>query len=937
MDAWRAAGIVRSQVLIACVCAVAAAAEGERARVTSLERAPERALPGSRIGGGSHTFPAISADGRFVVFASASPYLIDGAEGSVFLHDRLTGSLSVVSMDSAGRAVPGSSFAQCVSSDGRFVAFTSWVETLPLSNGLRQVYVLDRTTGAVTCASAKSSGTSGNGDSGDAAISADGNVVAFTSYATNFVPRELGSLRNVYLYDRTTRTLTHVSVGPGGAAADGNSGRPCLSADGRYLVFESAARNLVAGDSNDSADVFLFDRIAGTLTRISTTSSGAQAQAGAWQPGISGDGRTAAFCAAADSMGLTGLSVLVFAKNLRTGELAVASVPPPSPPQWVWYETGAPRLDHDGTHLVYHLFPHNLEGLSPIGVVHRDLTTGDTATVCAESFGDAREPSWAPSVSADGRSVAYVAQGSGAGADLCDAQGICVRDMPGGAASLVTKSTPSEAPNGAGFSPSLSGDGRLVAFASRASNLVADDRNCAEDVFILDRAAKRVIRASVASDGTEGNGLSESPAISLDGKCVAFVSEATNLVRGDANGARDVFVHDCLTRATTRVSVTSDGGEAHGSFFVPAVSGDGSRVVFWSDASDLVPGDTNRAADIFLHDRATGATRRVNVGPHGEEEPSGAEGRPCISANGRFVSFTSRGVVLGAPWGMSAGKFLQLFRGDTETGELTLVSVAPDGTPADEGVYLHAMTADATTFAFCTAAQNLFPPWKASGCFVRNAATGAIACATLDYDGFPAGSAGSVAISADGRFVAFGSYDAKFVAEDANGRCDVFLRDTALGYTLRVSAALDGEEGNADSAQRPDEIALSADGTCLAFPSLATNRVAAGGWRWEPQVYAATLDIPFPRGLRIRGDTNGDTKLNLADPIALLAYLFGGAPAPACLPAANASGNGRLDIADAVFLLSYLFGTGSAPPGPFPACEEFQGRQCFDACPGGAR
>ena len=199
--------------------------------------------------------------------------------------------------------------------------------------------------------------------------------------------------------------------------------------------------------------------------------------------------------------------------------------------------------------------------------------------------------------------------------------------------------------DGESSSPAISADGRFVAFVSFATNLVPGDSNGRGDVFVRDRLTQTTERVSVDSAGTEGNSGSDGPSISANGRFVVFWSDATNLVRGDTNGVADVFVRDRLTRTTERVSVDSAGNEGNGasglhSHSEYSISADGRFVAFVSSATNLVPGDTNGAADVFVHDRLTRTTERVSVDSAGNEANSSSFD-PVISADGRFVAFSS--------------------------------------------------------------------------------------------------------------------------------------------------------------------------------------------------------------------------------------------------------------------------------------------------------
>ena len=194
--------------------------------------------------------------------------------------------------------------------------------------------------------------------------------------------------------------------------------------------------------------------------------------------------------------------------------------------------------------------------------------------------------------------------------------------------------------NDASSIPTISSDGRFVAFHSFATNLVAGDTNSSSDVFVHDRQTGATTRVSVDSSGVEGNGNSFSPDISDDGRLVAFYSFATNLVTGDTNNAPDVFVHDLVSGVTERASVDSAGVEGNGRSLLPAISRDGHFVAFYSLATNLVAGDTNGSDDVFVHDRQSGATVRVSV-DSGGTQGNGSSLRPAISGDGCIVTFDS--------------------------------------------------------------------------------------------------------------------------------------------------------------------------------------------------------------------------------------------------------------------------------------------------------
>src|SRR6266567_806894 len=282
------------------------------------------------------------------------------------------------------------------------------------------------------------------------------------------------------------------------------------------------------------------------------------------------------------------------------------------------------------------------------------------------------------------------------------------------------------------FDSVISADGRFIAFDSRASNLVAGDTNGSRDVFVRDTCVGAPVgctpsttRVSVASDDTQGNGISDTPSISADGRFVAFAADASNLVEDDTNGAGDVFVRDtCVgvpagcTPSTTRVSVAGNGSEDNaGSGFPLAVSADGRFIAFSSAASNLVAGDTNGATDMFVRDTCFGApagctpsTTRVSVASDGTQG-NGASVVPTISADGRFVVFRSNASNLVVGDTNGAG---DVFVRDTCLGGPTgctpstiRVSVASDGTQANNSSITGALSADGRFVAIDSSASNL--------------------------------------------------------------------------------------------------------------------------------------------------------------------------------------------------------------------------------------
>jgi Tol biopolymer transport system component len=394
--------------------------------------------------------------------------------------------------------------------------------------------------------------------------------------------------------------------------------------------------------------------------------------------------------------------------------------------------------------------------------------------------------------------------------------------------------------------PSISGNGRYVAFTSDATNLVDGDTNGFSDVFMRDLDKGTTIRVSVAGDGTQGNKSSYWPYISANGRYISFVSEATNLVINDTNEVADVFVHDNKTGETKMASVASDNTPGNDLSFWTSISSDGRYVAFMSAATNLVPSDMNDSWDIFVHDMKTGETSRVSVTSDGKEANSQSE-YPVISEDGRYVAFASDATNLVE--GDSNG-YRDVFEYDRKTNKISRVSVASDGTQANEGTEMGAIaiSADGHYVAFASLATNLVAEdtnqnWDI---FVHDRDTGETTRVSVAGDGTQA-NAGSfgVGISAQGRYVTFGSNANNLTEGDTNNAQDVFVHDRQTGQTRLVSVASDGTEGNLASGftlvvPGGVDIAygalISSDGNRVVFMSSASNLVD-NDKNWKQDVY----------------------------------------------------------------------------------------------------
>jgi hypothetical protein len=404
-------------------------------------------------------------------------------------------------------------------------------------------------------------GQQANGGSYDAAISADGRFVAFTSAASNLVAGDTNGSDDVFVRDRVAKVTRRVSVGPTGQQANGDSLKPAISADGRFVAFDSVASNLVAGDTNGSFDVFVRDRVAKVTRRVSVGPAGQEANGGSYDAAISADGRFVAFISSAS--------------NLVAG-------------------------DTNGS---YDVFVRDR-----VAQVTRRMSVGPAGQ-------QANGGSLQPAISADGRFVAFWSWASNLVAgDTNNADDVFVRDRVAQVTRRVSVGPAGQQANDGSLHPAISADGRFVTFRSWASNLVAGDTRGRIDVFVRDRVAQVTRRVSVGQGGRQANGDSFEPAISAHGRFVTFGSFAPNLVAGDINHRPDVFVRDRRAHLTRRVSIGPAGRQANRRSLQPAISAHGRYVAFESYASNLLPGDTNGTWDVFVRDRVAQVTRRVSVG-----------------------------------------------------------------------------------------------------------------------------------------------------------------------------------------------------------------------------------------------------------------------------------------------------------------------------------
>ncbi len=408
-------------------------------------------------------------------------------------------------------------------------------------------------------------GVQANGDSDTPAINAEGNIVVFTSLATNLTATDTGGTQQVFHRDVRTGRTSMVSEGVGGTPPDGESGMPSIDNSGRFVAFESIASNLVAGESLPGImkNIYVRDVATRTTRRISTSTDNGFADGNCESPSISGDGNLVVFASMADNLVLPARGIErkkeVYARNLQSGTIrritgAPDNVTPPNG------DSSNPVISRDGQYVAFLSYASNLVTNDSNGVGDvflRDLSIGVTTLVSLDNAGR-----------------------------------------------QIHAATPSvNRPLALSASP----DGRyvFVAFVSIDNSIVPDDNNSVRDVFlrVIDTvtglATTELVSVSASGSGT-GNGYSDRPSISDDGRFVVLRSESYDLTNppGSANKA-EIFVRDRNLGVTRKVSAGLNGQDA--ALAGPSsVSANGAVIAFESAAENLVAGDVNRFQDIFI-------------------------------------------------------------------------------------------------------------------------------------------------------------------------------------------------------------------------------------------------------------------------------------------------------------------------------------------------
>ncbi len=884
---------------------------------------------------------SVSADGRFVTFVSAARLATNDTNDlqDVYIRDVQSGITILVSVGIGGASANGISGTPVINADGRYVAFVSSATNLTGkdTNNAADVFVWDRLDGQPIAISKNQDDVIGNGATSSAPrISADGQIVAFSSNATNLVAGpDTNGVSDVFVWDLhnpVAQRLTRLSNTTGGSD-------PFMSADGQRIVFTSGglvlydrtktinqrsavgngqyptrpeAGSAISADGKHIAyvkavqpnpsystvfyQVYVYHVITGedelvSRKLVSQPFTGPWGTGSSFRPVISADGSKVAFESTATDLTSTptqylASNVYVWDRNanpkIRIVSLSNPTQPYPSQPGNRSFD---PRISADG-YFVAFVSTSTYITAADTGqpaVMLRDLRPGGLTTRISTSLTSpgyspldysyspimsyARDPADTAVSHTAVAFVSYTGDLSTDG-DFNGTQDVFLRDLTAQPLSniLISRRDPTLAHGVTGMGTSfarpgsVSADGRYVVFVSDAPNLTSDNANRRQHVLVRDVQSNTTTLVDIGINGAIGNGGSHDPVISANGRFVAFVSLATNLVPNERNNANgypywyktgDVYVRDLWNGTTTLAS--SSGADSSGIMTgnsqsrSPAIGVDANgqwHVAFMSRATNLDPEhtDSNGAEDVFVRHQnssrpelvslsTTGTSGNNLLAPIGSDD-DGVIDPPVISADGRYVAFVSTASNLSTDSNLApndTNTFQDVFLRDVQTRTTTLVSVSTMGVSGNSASSSPAIAVDTNGHwhvAFVSSASNLtLDNANVRGnVFVRDQ-LGPTTLASVRMDGaFGYDSLSRVVISADGSHVAFKSSANNLSGNiDTIGTTDIFVRDLRPGGTMSlVSVGMSGAAGNSHSF-RP---VISADGRYVAFASLASNLTA---------------------------------------------------------------------------------------------------------------
>ncbi len=798
--------------------------------------------------------PSLNLDGTLVVFASRATVLTDsdanGAIADIFLFDQTTSDYSLLSISSNGIQGNADSLAPSISTDGQFVVFASDASNLVAddSNGVRDIFLRDRSSRTTVRVNHTRTGGPTTWPADSPRISPNGRFVVYVSGDPDIVSGDNNGVSDVFVWDRTTDAAERVSVDSTGTGADAPCSRPWMSEDGRFVVFLSAASNLDPALRTRSGirQVFLRDRDTGRTQLVSVNDSGTPADADCFAPFISNDGRYITFSSKATVFGDpdgTHCQVFLIDRGEHSGNhpptadpLAVTATP------GTQIEITLSGSDPDGDPVSFQFLQLPARGV---------LSLPDGSPVTLATMISDREMPLTYSAPADWTgddAFSFVALDPYAGRSDAAEGVVRVSNFDRPVLSLVSVAADGQVPGDAD-TPSYPFPARIgvstdftIAFGSRAANLVTGDTNGLKDVFLREYWIQRTTRASTAASGIlPGNTDCFAPAISPDGGTVVFVSA------GDSPFSLDLFLFDKSAGTLDRVALDDPQSE-DAPWAALAQHGD---VLVFSTESALAADDTDNLADVYRSLPGLREFQRISTASGGGD-PDGPSLRPAIDWTGDTIAFVSRAGNL-VPNDTNGHTDVFVYRADSDT----LVRASPAGTNADSAS--PSLSMGGRFLAFESAATNIVQTPSAGGfsqIYVADLVNGTIEMVSTTTGGAAANAdCTSPTISADGRYVCFLSAAPNLASPElATGTPpQAWVKDRGTGEVLLCS-----QSGSGDPANGPvTDCAISPDGRIAAFATTASNLLAAadGG---HSQLVAADLG-PRPNSLPTAAAANMPT------------------------------------------------------------------------------
>jgi len=820
--------------------------------------------------------------------------------------------------DRPNMAAAGSSFTPSFSGDGRFVVFTSHAMNLVTNNDAApnlNVYVRDLSNSNTVLVSVNMLGIGGgNADAGSPSICSNGQFVAFVSTASNLVSNDTNDASDIFVRDLVSGVTTLVTVGVAGNPSAGSlppwanyrlSSNPLISSDGRWVVFESLATNLVAlNDANQTADIFARDLQSNTTVLVSVNAAGTGSGNGnSDSPSMTPDGRFVAFVSTSTDLvpGVTNQTGDIYVRDLQSGATIWAS-------QGMSLSNGISRIFYPNSARDYRCFSPVVSANGQIVafmassstvstnvlLIRHDLRTGVNTVVDRTA-----SPAASLQVSAEGRFIAYESSTN-----------IYVWDFQTGSNLLVNVNASGTAPANAGSqTPVMTPDGRSVVFLSAATDLTTNVANGLSQVYLRDLVTKTTRLVSVKlGGGASGRAIEATiPAITDDGRLVAFESLAGDLVADDLNQASDVFLRELGPGTTALVSqrhpaLAARTMPAPSATAIKSISADGRYVAISSLDSTFTPSDTNGFPDIFVRDLANGAIFPVSV-DSGTNFQAAVE--PVLSANGRYLVFGRR-----VPCSYDGCGKEDLFRRDLQNGTTALVSLRADGTGASNGSSSAPtlssngnLVAFQNTTAFPGRAPSDLVPGitnSAGDVFLRDMilrtnklvsinrlGTGGGNASSFLNPQFPVDAAAplwaqpilpisfSPSFTPDDRWIVFASVATDLTTNDTGGLTNLFARDLLLNSTRMISVDADGmapvgfSRGTAFSGNSRKVAFVNSRSSIVVYDFLSRTTMVVCAGCDNPSIsadgrfvaYEPPIAQPAPRDIVVKDLQSGLTNL----------------------------------------------------------------------------